>query len=91
MNKIVNDLIKQRNGHYMHCVELATAQELDELIHQLTTEFMANYKAEDIHEFFNTLQVYYYAEDENAEDENALYNFSIQKAVKEAIDYNTYD
>ncbi len=90
MNRIYNDLMQQRAGHYMHCVELSTADELDELIHNLTAEFIEKYSCQDIHKFFNTLQVYYYAEDENAEDENALYNFNIKKAVEEAIDYHTY-
>ena len=85
MNKIRDDLTKNRNGHYTHCVELATAYELEVVIYSLVGEFYEEYSIPEIKDFFNTLSIYYYTEEENSDDEKELYDFSVSECVDQAI------
>ncbi len=85
--KILNDLINQRKGHYIHAVELATVYELEELINSLCEEFIKIYTHAEIVEFFTTLEVIYFdGENYCKEDENALHDFNMRENVNALLD-----
>ena len=90
MNRIVNDLLEQNNGHYMHCIEVATVSELINSIWSLVPEFIDKYSNEEIEIFFIQLEVCYFSDDENEQDEKDLYSFNKMEVVEEAINYHTY-
>ena len=39
MNKIFNEILKARKGHYCHCVEVNHAYELESIADQIIDEF----------------------------------------------------
>ena len=80
MNPILNKIIEDRKGHYCHVIEVSTVYEAEETIHQLYQEFKGVYMLIDIREFFDTLQIIYFDEDEDIEEEERVHDFN-------AVDY----
>jgi hypothetical protein len=87
MNKILDKVITERKGHYCHAVELGSAYELECCIEQLYSEFEEEFSKEDIIEFFETMDIYYYKEEgeEDSKEEEELYNFNIANFIEEII------
>ena len=75
MNPIIEAIHEQRKGHYLHALEVSTAYEAEEAIHQLYQEFKGVYLLIDIKDFFNTLEVYYFDEDTDIEEEERVNDF----------------
>lgn len=83
MNKLLEKIITARNGHYCHAFE-GNLETFQNFIDDVFDEFSDEFSIETITEFLQTLELYYYNPDnENSEDENALYNFSIKNYIKE--------
>ena len=78
-NKIVNDIIKKRQGHYCHALEVNGVWELQACIDSLYDEFYTKYTISDIIEFFNTIELYC-LDDINEDD---VYNFNIVEYIKQ--------
>jgi len=57
---IIDTIIKARNGHYVHAVEVETASDLDleGLSDSIYDEFARTHTKEEIIEFLSTLQIY---------------------------------
>ena len=90
--KILNDITKQRGGHYCHVLEVATVYELETIIEALAAEFIETYEKAEIIDFITSIEVMYYTEEaENKEEENALYNFSLKDCIAEVIDSLSFD
>ena len=88
MNKILDKVITERNGHYCHVLELGSSYELECYIEQLYSEFEEEFSKEEIIEFFETMEIYYYKENEEEEDkeeEEKLYSFNIANFIEEII------
>lgn len=86
MNKIFNQILKARNGHYCHVVEVSSPYELEAIVESVYDEFIDQYAIDDIKEFFNTLQVYFLddeslTDEQNKELENEVYNFSFNAFI----------
>ena len=84
MNKILDRVIENRNGHYMHALELDSVYAYESVIEAVCDEFRneyndGTYTVDDFSEFFNSMTVIYYVEDgnENKADEQDLYSFAI--------------
>ena len=92
LNKMVDLMYKERNGHYCHCLELAHVYELESIIESFISELQNDidnnlYSESDFITFFETMEIFYYTEDgvENKEDEEALYNFSAKEYIQGTI------
>lgn len=77
MNTILDKIINDRNGHYVHALEVNNLYELTDTIEVLTNEFVGDgFSFEDIKGFFDTMSIYYLGEDEA--EENVIYDFDIE-------------
>ena len=86
--KIVNDIIESRRGHYCHVLEIGTVYELEEIVSELVNEFQHKYTELEILEFFNTLTIYYFVDEEEGqiedpEEEEKIYSFNFESFLKE--------
>ena len=93
MNKILNQIIEQRNGHYVHALECFEVNELIECIDRIANEFREErgYTIEDIKEFFNTISIYHLEDEELDEETNdvnkdELYAFDIDNYINETYE-----
>lgn len=82
-NEILNSIIEERKGMYVHALELSNIYEFTNAIEDLTQEFKEYYTKEQIIEFFDTIKIYYIPEngEENEEEETKLYNFDIESYI----------
>lgn len=86
MNAIVENLTEQRNGHYVHALELSSAYELESVIETLCSEFIEQYTKEEIVDFFCSMSIYYYTDEEpNEDDEIQLYNCNVKSLVEDIL------
>lgn len=74
MNVIVEDLIKERGGHYVHVLEVNSVQSIIDIFNTLAQEFEVKYRWQDISEFLKTVNIY--PVDCSEEEEEAVYNFT---------------
>lgn len=89
--KVLDYIIEQRKGHYCHSLELADVYELECIIESLIMELGEQFSLQDYLDFFNSISIYYLADDDSsAEYNNAieceLYDAEISELVKEAYD-----
>lgn len=81
INPILEQVIKNRNGHYCHAMEVCSAYEIECIIEGIAGEF-PNATTEELKDFFNTMEVY--ATDPTNEDE--VYNFSFDESIDDYLD-----
>jgi methyl coenzyme M reductase subunit C-like uncharacterized protein (methanogenesis marker protein 7) len=81
MNKIIEDIIQKRKGHYVHAIEINDLFELKSCIESLVDEFHKIYSNKDILEFINTLEIYCLMECYEEE----VYNFNVYDYTLECI------
>ena len=83
MNKLLNHIIEERNGHYCHALELANYYEYENIIEQIVSEYKDSFTTEEIIDFFNSIDLYYYTgeEPEYKEEEEQLYNFDYIQCI----------
>ena len=81
MNKILEEIIKSRKGHYCHCLEVEEVYELECIAESITEEFQDKHSKNEIIEFLETLGVYCL----NDDNEDDIYNFSFSEYVKDTI------
>ena len=83
MNPIYQEILEARNYHYVHALEVSNVYELESILESLFNEYVNKYDIETIIEFCNTLDVYYFDdENENEVDENGVYNFDVTEFLK---------
>lgn len=89
MNKIHEYLIEQRNGYYVHALELDSAYSYEDVIESLIGELGELFTQNDFIEFFDTIEMYYYESDDDvsdemkAQNEDELYNFDYKQFIKD--------
>jgi len=77
-NIILADVIKKRQGHYCHALEVQDVLELQSCIEALYDEFIVEFKVDDIVEFFSSIELYCL----NDEFENEVYAFNIAQHIR---------
>lgn len=85
-NKLFNDILESRKGHYCHVIETESAYSFECIIESIIQESGDKYSLEDYIQFFQTIDLYYLpfdGEEENKEDETELYNLNIKDTVTE--------
>ena len=85
--KIVNDISANR-FNYCHVLEIGTVYELEEIVSELVNEFQHKYTELEILEFFTTITIYYFVDEEEGqiedpEEEEKIYNFNFENFIKE--------
>jgi hypothetical protein len=86
-NTIYNTILKNRNGHYVHALEVASSYEIEIAIGSIWGEFNEVATIDELKEFFNTMQIYYYETNEYGEqieiqaNEDDVYNFDINEFI----------
>ena len=83
MNPILNEIIENRNGFYVHAVEVTEVYELEAVAEQIITEYQDRYTTEVIIDFLESLTVYYLGEDEQVEEQ--VYEFSFREYIEESL------
>lgn len=58
MNAILNKIIEERKGMYVHALEVSNLYELESIIENLYAEFIEDYSIEEIIEFFESIELY---------------------------------
>jgi len=77
MNRILEDVLKARQGHYTHALEVETVDQLETYLESLVEEFSKDYTDEGIVGFITSMQIY--ALDDKHED--AIYAFNVREYV----------
>ena len=80
LNPILEQVLNDRNGHYVHAFEVNTVEDLQVIIESLCYEF-EEYDHVAIADFINSGELY--CLDENNEDE--VYNFDIGLYVMQCL------
>ena len=85
-NSILEYMSKERNGMYCHALEVSSVYELESTIENFIDELQNQFTIEDFKVFFNTMELYYLADEslsdiENEDNETELYNFDINSAI----------
>jgi dihydroorotase len=86
-NTIFNTILKNRNNHYVHALEVASSYEIENCIESIWSEFEQTATIKELKEFFNSISLHYYEVDEdgneieNQDHENEVYNFDIDLFV----------
>lgn len=81
MNAIVNNIIEQRNGHYVHALEVNDIYELESAVESLCEEFSKEYTKDEIIEFFESIQIFCLIE----ENEEEVWSLDIEGFLNELI------
>ena len=86
-NIIFNTILENRTGHYCHALEVASSYEIENAIESMWSEFEYIATIEDLKDFFNSIELYYYEEDEDGQrvddkaNEEEVYNFNIDESI----------
>lgn len=76
--RIFADILEQRNGHYVHALEVSSVYELETAIEQLVDSFDSeSYRPDEIISFISTLEII--CTEEANEDE--VYDFDVEEYV----------
>ena len=67
INKLLDHIIKERNGHYCHALELDSAYAYECVIEQVVSDYKDEFSRNDIIRFFDSIDVIYYIENEDDE------------------------
>lgn len=78
MKTILDQVIENRNGYYVHALEVESTYEIENVISEIANEFN-DYGIEALKEFFNSMIIYYIGEEEEAGTE--VYNFNIDEYI----------
>ena len=95
MSRLLDHIIAERNGHYCHALELDSAYSYECVIEQIVSEYQDSFTLDEIIDFFKSISLYYYY-DEDSDDpeyrlteeqqeiaENELYSFDYVACIKD--------
>lgn len=84
-NRLLDHIISERKGHYCHTLELANYYEYENIIEQIVSDYKDDFTKDEIIDFFNNIDLYYYTGDEPEykEEEEQLYNFDVTRFVND--------
>ena len=92
-NRLLEHIIKERNGHYCHALELDSAYSYECVIEQIVSDYKDEFTQDEIISFFDSVSLYYYYDANNYDDEyklsdeqqeideNELYNFDYKQCI----------
>lgn len=87
-NSILEYIIKHRQGHYCHVIEVGSTYQIECVIESLIDELKDQFTKQDFVGFFDTIEVIAYVDpDDNdgleltREQEDEIYNFSLVDCV----------
>lgn len=80
-NRLFDDIIKSRNGHYCHDIEVNDKYELESFLDSFIDEFKDKYSNKNIKDFLMSLSIHSLS-DKNEEE---IYSFSIYEYIKDTI------
>lgn len=88
MNKLLNHIIAERNGHYCHALELDSAYSYECVIEQIVNEYKDSFTPEDIIEFFDSVEIYHLPDEDSTSEwndaaEQELYDFDYIQCIKD--------
>lgn len=89
MNKIMNEIIKRRNGLYCHCVEVSATAILEGVADSIYEEYRKKYGLQEVLDFLETLTIYYrpYRENKKSpENKKQVYTFNFREYVLEHLE-----
>ena len=74
MNRLLDHIITERNGHYCHALELDSAYSYECVIEQIVSDYKNDFTEDEIIGFFDSIELYYYYDADNYDDEYKLSN-----------------
>ena len=80
MNKILNKILEERNGHYCHVLEVTDKWELESIVESFIESY-TGYTEQEYIRFFESMDVY--ALDDTREDE--VYSFSFSDYITNTL------
>lgn len=80
-NPVFEDIVKARNGHYCHVVEVSDVSELEEIANIINFEFSSKHGEGNVIDFLQSLEVI--CTDPTKEGE--VYSFSFKEYMEENI------
>jgi len=91
MNKIYEHILKARNGHYCHALEVGSAYEMECVIESLIDELGEQFTLADYLDFFLSIELYHLPDEDSSDAQNdmneaELYALYISKVVGECYD-----
>lgn len=81
MNTILNYVNEQREGHYVHALEVNDVYELESVIENFIGELQDRFTVNDFKDFFSAIELYCL----NDEYEDDVYNFDIESFIDELM------
>ena len=81
MNTILKYMIEQRNGHYVHALEVNDVYELESVIENFIGELQDTFTVNDFKDFFSTIELYCL----NDEYEDDVYNLDMDSFIDELM------
>lgn len=90
-NAIFDYMLKQRNGHYTHIIEVPSPLDIQSTIESFIEEFNEKFTRQDFINFFKSLEIIAFdSECElTSEQENAIYDFNVLECVKSVCEEYT--
>ena len=86
-NTIFNTILKNKKNHYCHALEVSSSYEIENVIESIWIEFQDIATIDELKDFFNTIELYYYEENEQGEqieiqeNEDEVYNFNFDEFI----------
>lgn len=90
-NKLFNKIAEERNGHYVHAIEVTDKYNIESIIEAIFDTYESEEITEtDIFYFFDSIEVYHLEDDElteeqNKQNEKEVYNFNFKEYIKPTI------
>ncbi len=86
--KILDYMIKQRNGHYCHVLELTDVYDLECVIESFIMDLGEQFTLGEYLEFFNSISIYHLPDNDSSDEYNdaiecELYDADISELVLE--------
>lgn len=82
METILDTVIENMGGHYVHAIEVESTYEIENVISEIANEF-SECGTEALKDFFNSMDIYYIGDD--VETENEVYDFNIDEYIDNNI------
>ena len=88
MSRLLDHIIKERNGHYCHALELDSVYSYECVIEQIVSDYKDSFTLDEIIEFFGSIELYFLADECSTSEwndaaEQDLYDFDYIECIKE--------
>jgi|LakMenEpi03Aug12_release.lakeMendotaPanAssembly.Ray.scaffolds.fasta_scaffold1219884_2 hypothetical protein len=90
-NKLINKIVEERNGHYVHAIEVINVYEIESIIEAVFDTYESEeITATDIFYFFDSIEVYHLedqemTEEQNKQNEEKVYNFNFEEYINPTL------